>query len=570
MWDNWPIKELPMLNKRKPRPHMVKQIKITAYKKLKNLTLNLEPGVNAISGTNGSCKTSVLHIISNSFQSVTAKNSNLTSPDALTAIKKLNSQVNTKIENLAKGDKEYNDPAPGCQGSLYEITYYNGMTLPFRRHTYQKANRYSIKPYYAQGRHESLPACPVIYLSLSRLFPWGEFQNDSEVKQANYKFPNSYAADLAKHYEDITGIAATQFSPQKMGFVKTHLDFSTTNQGIDANTISSGEDNILTLLTALLSLKYYYETLDRTAQQSPVCSVLLIDELDATLHPSFQYNILGKIQEFSTKYHIQVVFTTHSLVLLEQMFKKKLNVIYLMNQGSCVIEMPDPDLNKIEMLLKNLTKSQLVTDKIIPVFTEDDEARLFAKLIIKYLAKSSGFAKIGNDVHFVDANFGAEELTKLFKDPAIRQSSMASICILDGDHNFDLTNNVITLPGKNSPEWVAFDCANALADAPNHPFWVDPSVIQEGFSITHFNTHIKPDIEKQTANKDRRKAKALFNKHQLFFELVLKAWLQDEANAKEVATFAKNLENVYRKTAGYHCIYFPGTLDFSVPSEVLK
>ena len=49
----------------------MKQLIINQYRKLKDLELNFTNGLNAISGTNGTCKSSLLHLISNSFQQVT-------------------------------------------------------------------------------------------------------------------------------------------------------------------------------------------------------------------------------------------------------------------------------------------------------------------------------------------------------------------------------------------------------------------------------------------------------------------------------------------------------------------
>ena len=52
---------------------MIKSINIEQYRKLKRINIQFEKGVNAISGTNGTCKTSLLHLFSNSFQAVTKK-----------------------------------------------------------------------------------------------------------------------------------------------------------------------------------------------------------------------------------------------------------------------------------------------------------------------------------------------------------------------------------------------------------------------------------------------------------------------------------------------------------------
>ena len=49
---------------------MIKQIDIIRYKKFKDISFNFEAGINAISGENGTCKSSLLYLIGNSFQEV--------------------------------------------------------------------------------------------------------------------------------------------------------------------------------------------------------------------------------------------------------------------------------------------------------------------------------------------------------------------------------------------------------------------------------------------------------------------------------------------------------------------
>ena len=69
------------------------------------------------------------------------------------------------------------------------------------------------------------------------------------------------------------------------------------------------------IITSLVSLKYYYENI---TSSSEVESILLIDELDATIHPGLQFKLLKLLNEFSKDYKIQIFFTTHSLSLLEE------------------------------------------------------------------------------------------------------------------------------------------------------------------------------------------------------------------------------------------------------------
>lgn len=50
---------------------MIKKIYFRKYRKLIDMDISFNNDINVISGTNGTCKSSILHTISNSFQAVT-------------------------------------------------------------------------------------------------------------------------------------------------------------------------------------------------------------------------------------------------------------------------------------------------------------------------------------------------------------------------------------------------------------------------------------------------------------------------------------------------------------------
>lgn len=108
---------------------MIKRVHVVKYRKLENMDLELSKGINVISGTNGTCKTSLLHIVSNAYQAVTKKCEWLQDPSCLDVIKQINSSTNPKIEALTKGDKTYNDPANGVKGTLFSVEYYGHASI---------------------------------------------------------------------------------------------------------------------------------------------------------------------------------------------------------------------------------------------------------------------------------------------------------------------------------------------------------------------------------------------------------------------------------------------------------
>lgn len=547
---------------------MIKSIKFIQYRKLKNITFQFSKGVNIISGSNGTCKSSILYIVSNSFKKVTKNNNRLSNNDSLNTVNQINKLINPKIETLTKGDKVYNDPAPKVKGPLYECTYLDNSIINFRKHNSNHINRYSIKPKYTNKAKESLPALPIIYLGLFRLFPFGEFSdNETLVSSLSKKISNNFKDDLASLYSDFTGYDLSFENINSMGNIKNRIGFKTNKQGIDSNTISAGEDNLLIILASLLSLKYYY--LNLTTSDLDVESILLIDEFDASLHPEFQIKLYKLCKEFSEKYKIQIFFTTHSISLIEHALDENHeSILYLRDDIDSVSNVDDIDIYKIKMLLNNKTKKEVYLSNKIPIITEDLEARTILDLLLGFY-----YEKFNTDLksifHIVDANLSSESIKSLSQDDYLLRSTLRTINILDGDkHNeTNLSKHLITLPGKKNPEELVFEYSQYLSK--NKPaFFTENKVLEnEGYTLRFYITNILKEInsinseiqelEKQNKSKKGKKRelnKKLFNDYLTFWKFVIKEWINDENNKNEIDNFFKNLHSLFCKTSDFHGI----------------
>ncbi len=543
---------------------MVKSINIVKYRKLQDITFDFSKGINILSGTNGTCKTSLLHIISNAYQSVTKNCYWLQDKSCLDIIKQINNNINPKIESLTKGDKKYNDPANGIHGTLFKVDYFGHASLNFRKHNSKINSRYAVKPWYKKGTNEKLPHCPTIYLGLSRLLPFGEFQNDDAIEKLKKSLPVQYQTEIADLYNRLTGIAISSLIPQKMGDIKTRADFISDQTGIDSNTISAGEDNLFIIISSLVSLKYYFKSI---ISSNEVESVLLIDELDATLHPSLQFKLLEIFRQYSLDYKIQILFTTHSISVLEYALKMKDNVIYLIDNMTSVIKMESPDIYKIKMYLHDKTRDDIYLSKAIPVFTEDKEAGVFLNILFDYFEEQqTDFSSIRRFFHLVDANIGADNLKNIFSDSYLLKTTMKFVCILDGDQQSDLSKYTITLPGEGSPEKVIMNYALMLYDN-DDAFWTNATILELGYGKIHYRDNIKPDIDniadtllqKRTVGEpthgvERDMNKKVFKKHQRFFELLFKHWVHSDENSDSIKKFYKNLNIMFKKVAEFYGI----------------
>lgn len=554
---------------------MIKKIDFIHYRKLKDISLSFSSGINAIAGTNGTCKSSLLYIIGNSFQSVGARNERLRNHSCMKIISALNNSINPKIESLVRDSKRYTNPANDTVGSLYSVEYFTGQRVSFRKHNSERDFRFALKPYYKRGAHESLPSCPVIYLGISRLLPFGESSDELSISKIKQKLPPEYQTLLSNLYKNFTHYNIDFDQPVAVENFKKRSEFSTDVDGVDSNTISAGEDNLSIILTALVSLRFYYEML--VSSDNDVESILLVDELDATLHPTFQKKLLNYIKEYSKEYKIQVFFTTHNFNLLEYTIKNKNNVIYLIDNRTSVFPLANPDWPKIKMHLEGINESEVFADSKIPVLLEDDEARwMFEHILSFWQNQNPSFGWIKNHLHMVKIKAGSEVLRGLFSDETLNTKTIGWICILDGDKNGDLSKCITTLPGDKPVEELLYKYASDMYDSDDQ-FWTGPSCIAHGFSKQYFldtiqeqHQAIENDIALRVSNGisthglRREKNKAFFNNNESFFKDVFYHWLNDPNNQLEIKKFYSNLETLYKKvcsSAGLVSDYWPSNND---------
>ncbi|WP_259699976.1 AAA family ATPase [Geotoga petraea] len=549
---------------------MIKNIYFEHYRKFKNISFEFDKNINVISGTNGTCKSSLLHIISNSFKAIQKGRENNWTKDeeSIDVIKNINKLINPKIESLTRGDDKYNNPALNKKGTLFKCHYFDDTKLSFRRHNSTKGNknRFSIKPVYKKGASESLPMLPIIYLGLFRLFSYGEFNYENQIKKINKGLPNKYKDELINIYYSFTGQKIELYDSKEMGDIKKRADFDTDIEGIDSNTISAGEDNLFIILTSLISLKYYYESIESFRE---IESILLIDELDASLHPEYQIKLLNLFRNFSKDYKIQFFFTTHSITLLEYALKKKDKVFYFLDNVDSITYNEDIDIYKVKMYLKNKLKKDEFLKNFIPILSEDDEARVWIDMLFNYY-KDEYNKDLYSFFHLVKADLSGDSLKNIFNDDKLLRTSFQIIGILDGDkdlNDISLDRKIISLPGKNSPEKILFDYAKTIISNDND-FFKNNILENEGYTKNHFLKNILVDIEKKEKkikdvkndeNKsskglERKENKKIFNKYELFWKYVIKHWIDNPINRKDIDKFFHDLNILFKKVSDYHDI----------------
>lgn len=265
---------------------------------------------------------------------------------------------------------------------------------------------------------------PVIYLGLNRLWPLAQaeqctFTGDALSAQDREWFVQKYNEILCLDEHDNS--AQFMDTSEKRKFVTPEAS------DYDGESCSAGQDNLGQLLTAILSFKHLEQALGTRYRGG----MLLIDELDATLHAYAQDKLLDLLCEVCTGLGLQVIATTHSLFLLQRALESPMRqhtkVIYLANSdGRISLENPARFGDISDRLKVKATLPPAEAKKKVSVVFEDEEGQHLFQQICG--TKLRNYISVGNT-----RAFGAGDLKNLgvlsTKLPALQDV----ILVPDGD-----------------------------------------------------------------------------------------------------------------------------------------
>ena len=200
----------------------------------------------------------------------------------------------------------------------------------------------------------------------------------------------------------------------------------------DAIGNSAGQDNIGQIITAILSFKRLKSNLGDNYKGG----ILLIDELDASMFPAAQHKLIEFLFKHSSKLDLQVVFTTHSIeileILLTSKYKYQSQVCYLHKSEGPIKKAQESNLAEIIADLKAEVLIEKTKDTKIEIYLEDKEADQFLRAIFT--------PDLKKNIKLVKENFGAEQLLQLANKriPAFKKS----VIVLDGDMKLRFLNPI--------------------------------------------------------------------------------------------------------------------------------
>jgi len=430
----------------------ISKLDITNFRHLNNLSFEFGSILTVIAGGNGTGKTSLLGIIGHIFKFGNA-HYNL-----------FNERFETKYSSVFRFS-EVHDIAGRYKYKLVfsdnsekeaqlRITNENGKT----RHRIDVGGRVR-----AGGKITK----PVIFLSLKRLFPLAQ-ENERNIQIGLQTLSSELATEYSGIYNEV--FSTTELISPVHTKSNNKNSFSPTTTNFDAYGISAGQDNIGQIILAILSFRQLKQNdINYTG------GLLLIDELDATLYPAAQKNLMKVLLRIGRELELQIVFTSHSSDLLNflssrnaSLFKHSTNFVSLSNSlGTVSVKQ---GFSELKILLADLNHEAVrtISPKKVNFYFEDFEAFCFYKSIIegndfgcensyKNLSISCGTYKT-----LIDKGF--EEFFK-------------SVVVLDGDFKTTLSqspiNNVVFLPGILRPENIIKEFLQNLPE--NDQFWDNTS-----------------------------------------------------------------------------------------------
>lgn len=426
----------------------------------------------------------------------------------------------------------------------------------------EKNHRFRLIPQKEAGirEHEGKVKWPTLYVGLSRLYPIGEIE-----EKINYqKLASDFDSDILNKHKYIMSSNDRYLEFEKSNITSVKNSASIKSDSYPSTANSSGQDNLGQILTAVFSFQKL-----KLEYQEYQGGLLLIDEIDASLHPAAQNKLINFLIDKSTELDLQIVFTTHSLSLLEHIESIKTIPTKSSVIDTCYIT---KDTGNIEVR-KNPSKQYLRNDltqrleptsvKKIPILTEDSVARWYLERIIGFYNRNKSNTRIDmNRVRFIDGDLGWSNIIGLVKGDYDYFKNY--IIVFDTDLNGTEKGNVVEqFRGSrfiNTNEQDTYFILPTIREYSNFNIerliweFLDSFKIDDEFYLTDFSKNLgitKKIISDNGINSDRyknmeekKKYKEWFKDYNYIAEEVLPFFF--ERNKQIIMEFGARLERYYK------------------------
>lgn len=288
---------------------IIESIEVDKFRAIENLSLDIGKNITAIAGRNATLKTTLLGMLGQPFT--------ISSGHPMYGCTTIDGyNFKSQFKEKFKISKEFDHYGEHIWTlKFYKRGYYNDdkiKMMSIRRPT--KTNPNDIRFWNAKSKAKGTGyvQLPVYYLSLGRLFPIGETGKTKNVDIHLTEEENTY---FVKTYKELLSIQESKNAVAAMEKADARRNFVGVNDNThDVFTNSAGESNIGKIILAILSFKRLKEGYGNQYKGG----ILLIDELDATLYGYSQKKLVDFLYKTSKEFNIQIIFTTHSPMVLQE------------------------------------------------------------------------------------------------------------------------------------------------------------------------------------------------------------------------------------------------------------
>lgn len=419
---------------------IIKSVEIEKFRAFENASFTLGKRITAISGRNATQKTTVLGMIGQPFTiSKDHPMYGCKTIDGYNFRSQFKEKFKISPEHDVIGQHKWKLE---LHNGVYEQNYYAVESIARR----QSGQAPTLRFWNAESRARGAGyiQLPVYFLSLSRLFPIGESGKTKAVPSTLTPEELSYCIT---HYRTILSIQHMGDNPdvglEKGASSKTFAGVSDDTHDIFTN--SAGEGNIMRIILAVLSFKRLKEQYGRDYRGG----ILLIDELDATLYGFSQAKLVDYLWQVAGDYKIQIVFTTHSPIILKCVNKyqrkerhdKGINLPPFAYDSSIVYLEPQYDREGTRTIMpKNISTStelgQILNDINLSIPTGNSKINIYcedtrAVSFLQYVLSAALTINLDLYMSFIDINLGWTNYVQLAEKgvPEFRNN----VIVLDGD-----------------------------------------------------------------------------------------------------------------------------------------
>ena len=507
---------------------IIDKVHITKFRAIEEQEFTMGKWLTGIFGRNKTQKSTLLGIISQGF---TIPDDHVFAKEKTLDGYNFKSQMSEKF----KFDVKYEEI-----GSHQWTLYLNkSVTDHIPEYPIKSYSRYNdknpIRFWYAKDKNSKTNYVerPVYYLSLRRLNPIGE-------SNLHKKSPTIQLQDngLIKEFTTTYATILTDSSAIPV-IAKSGKDIF---EGVNAKeysylTNSAGQGNVAKIIIAVLS----FQNLKTKYPNEYKGGILLIDELDVTLHPWAQRKMLEFLAKKAKELDLQIVFTSHSKVMLDELKKLSLpdvsgknhKVLFLERETSGIKIKDITTMRGYKEVEADLELMDYKPEKI-KVYCEDTTATMLASKILP--------VDIRKRVSFQTISIGLPQYITLYQKKFYDLKH--GIIVMDGDwetvlsasqkHIVKKAGTIVPLPKEECFEVAVYKLIKDMDTEKFHKrFGIKKDVIVKNFLSATFDSY------PQGSNEQKQFAKRFFKQTKIQLKLFT---LWKELHSDECKNFIKDFK----------------------------